>query len=55
MARSRMNKIKTSSQTQEEGDAFFMSLEEAKQAIAEQYGFLQDRYERSKEGKKRPV
>ena len=55
MARSRMNKIKTSSQTQEEGDAFFMSLEEAKQAIAEQYGFLQERYERSKEGKKRPI
>lgn len=55
MAKSRMNKIKSSGQAQEEGDAFFMSLEEAKQAIAEQYGFLQDRYERSKEGKKRPV
>jgi hypothetical protein len=50
-----MNKIKTTVQTQEELTPFFMSLEEAKAAIADEYSFLQDRYERSKLARKRPA
>ncbi len=50
-----MNKIKTTAHVQEEGEPFYMSLEEAKAAIVDQYEFLQDRYERSKLARKRPA
>ncbi len=51
-----MNKIKSVKGYEGNSpDVFFMSLEEAKQAIIEKYDFLQDRYERSKAAKKRSV
>ena len=53
MAKSRMNKIKTEYPMRDDGDAFYMSMEEAKQAITDKYTFLQDRYERSKLARKR--
>ena len=55
MAKSRMNKIKASAHYQEEGEPFYMSLEEAKAAIVDKYDFLQERYERSKLARKRSV
>jgi hypothetical protein len=55
VAKSRMNKIKTSVQTQDEMTPFYMSLEEAKAAIDDDYSFLQERYERSKLARKRPA
>jgi hypothetical protein len=49
VGRSRIRKIKSiNSQTQppaETSDVFYMSLEEAKAAIADKYEFLADRYE----------
>lgn len=53
VAKSRMNKIKTEYPMRDDGDAFYMSMEEAKQAITDKYTFLQDRYERSKLARKR--
>jgi hypothetical protein len=50
-----MNKIKTTVQTQEEMTPFYMSLEEAKAALSDDYDFLQERYERSKLARKRPA
>ncbi len=55
MAKSRMNKIKASVNLQDEYEPFYMSLEEAKAAIVDKYDFLQERYERSKLARKRPV
>ncbi len=47
MGRSRIRKIKSNTtQTQTEvNDVFYMSLEEAKAAIADKYEFLAERYE----------
>ncbi len=52
VGKSRISKLRTQPASRE-ADVFFMSLEEAKQAIADKYDFLQDRYERSKQAKKR--
>ena len=45
MGQSRGRKVKNLSQ---ETEVFWMSLEEAKQAISDKYEFLVDRYERRK-------
>ncbi len=48
MGRSRTRKIKSTSQVQyqpEVADVFYMSLEEAKQAIGDKYEQLAERYE----------
>lgn len=46
MSRSRGRKLKSLVAKQSEySDVFFMSLDEAKRAIGEQYEFLADRYE----------
>ncbi len=47
MGRSRIRKIKSmNTQTQPDtNDVFYMSLEEAKAAIADKYEFLAERYE----------
>jgi hypothetical protein len=47
MGKSRGQKVK-STQKKEESDVFWMSLEEAKQAISDKYEFLVDRYETRK-------
>ena len=46
MGRSRGHKVKSLNLKREEGEVFWMSLEEAKAAISEKYEFLVDRYER---------
>jgi hypothetical protein len=45
VGRSRGQKVKNLGQ---EGEVFWMSLEEAKKAIGEKYEFLVERYERQK-------
>ena len=47
MGRSRIRKIKSASglDSTESNDVFYMSLEEAKRAIADKYEFLAERYE----------
>ena len=47
MGRSRIRKIKSTNtqMTQDTSDVFYMSLEEAKAAIADKYEFLAERYE----------
>lgn len=45
MSKSRGRKVKQAS-NRAETDVFWMSLEEAKQAIADKYEFLAERYER---------
>jgi hypothetical protein len=45
VGRSRGRKVKNLSQ---EGEVFWMSLEEAKRAISDKYEFLVDRYDRQK-------
>ncbi|MBW3538312.1 hypothetical protein KY386_02360 [Candidatus Parcubacteria bacterium] len=48
MAKSRGRKVKSLSNGREGSDVFWMSLEEAKQAINDKYEFLVDRYDRRK-------
>ena len=55
MSKSRMNKIKSSNSNNYSEDNFFVSLEEARASIMEQYDFLQDRYERSKLSRKKNI
>ena len=48
MGKSRIRKIRTNTadyQQDQTSDVFYMSLEEAKQAIADKYEFLAERYE----------
>lgn len=48
MGKSRIRKIRTNTadyQQEQTSDVFYMSLEEAKQAIADKYEFLAERYE----------
>ena len=48
MGKSRIRKIRSNSmeyQQDQASDVFYMSLEEAKQAIADKYEFLAERYE----------
>lgn len=48
MGKSRIRKIRTNTaeyQQEQASDVFYMSLEEAKQAIADKYEFLAERYE----------
>jgi hypothetical protein len=52
MGQSRGHKVKALNQKKEEGDVFWMSLEEAKNAISDKYEFLVDRYERPRSHKK---
>ncbi|HSX14553.1 MAG TPA: hypothetical protein VLE72_01405 [Candidatus Saccharimonadales bacterium] len=46
MSKSRGRKIKTINAGRSDSDVFWMSLEEAKRAIADKYEFLAERYER---------
>lgn len=46
MSKSRGRKVKTLGENRSETEVFWMSLEEAKRAIAEKYEFLAERYER---------
>lgn len=48
VAKSRGRKVKSLSNGREGSDVFWMSLEEAKQAINDKYEFLVDRYDRRK-------
>lgn len=48
MGKSRIRKIRSNTadyQQEQSADVFYMSLEEAKQAIADKYEFLAERYE----------
>ena len=48
MGKSRIRKIRSNTsdyQFEQSADVFYMSLEEAKQAIADKYEFLAERYE----------
>ena len=48
MGKSRIRKIRSNTaeyQQEQASDVFYMSLEEAKQAIADKYEFLAERYE----------
>ena len=47
-----MNKLKASVIMEDVGTPFYMSLEEAKAVLVDQYDFLQERYERSKVARK---
>lgn len=46
MSKSRGRKIKATSTGRPDNEVFWMSLEEAKRAIADKYEFLAERYER---------
>ena len=46
VSRSRGNKVKSLDRNQRDTEVFWMSLEEAKRAIADKYEFLAERYER---------
>ena len=46
MSKSRGRKIKTLGQNRSDTEVFWMSLDEAKRAIADRYEFLAERYER---------
>jgi hypothetical protein len=50
MGQSRGSKVKRN-QKREEGDVFWMSLEEAKEAISDKYEFLVERYEQPRSKK----
>ena len=46
VSKSRGRKVKALGKSQQDTEVFWMSLEEAKRAIADKYEFLAERYER---------
>jgi len=52
VAKSRSRKIKTTPVREVESEMFYMSLEEVRRALRDDYAYLQDRHDRSKAARK---